>query len=134
MQVPLNEYEFPTAKVSNVQSELQRLVEKNYYLNQSARDAFRAYVLAYNSHSLKDIFNVHSLDLAAVAQSFGFEKPPRVRPPETICCRPSNLDPSKLRRGLPSQLAICYGCVGVLCWHGRSRTCARIESEQRAAM
>lgn len=79
LQVPLNEYEFPTAKVSNVQSELQRLVEKNYYLNQSARDAFRAYVLAYNSHSLKDIFNVHSLDLAAVSRSFGFDKPPRVR-------------------------------------------------------
>eukprot|EP00892_Ulva_mutabilis_P001905 jgi/Ulvmu1/11715/UM008_0126.1 len=77
-KVPLNEYEFPTSKVSNVQSELQRLVEKNYYLNQSARDAFRAYVLAYNSHSLKDTFNVHSLDLAAVAKSFGFEKPPRV--------------------------------------------------------
>jgi hypothetical protein len=79
LQVPLNEYEFPTAKVANVQSELQRLVEKNYYLNQAAKDAFRGYVLAYNSHSLKDIFNVHALDLAAVARSFGFDKPPRVR-------------------------------------------------------
>ena len=78
-QVPLNEYEFPTAKLANVQSELQRLIEKNYYLNQSAKDAYRAYVLAYNSHSLKDIFNVHTLDLSAVAVSFGFTKPPRVR-------------------------------------------------------
>lgn len=93
LQVPLNEYEFPTSKVSNVQAELQRLVEKNYYLNQSARDAFRAYVLAYNSHSLKDIFNVHALDLAAVAKSFGFDKPPRVRPSPagppaclSLCC------------------------------------------------
>jgi ATP-dependent RNA helicase DDX18/HAS1 len=79
MQVPLNEYEFPTAKVANVQSELQRLVQKNYYLNQSAKDAYRAYVLAYNSHSLKDIFNVHGLDLVAIAKAFGFETPPRVR-------------------------------------------------------
>lgn len=79
LQVPLNEYEFPSSKVANVQSELLRLIEKNYYLNQSAKDAYRAYVLAYNSHSLKDIFNVHTLDLAAVAQSFGFSKPPRVR-------------------------------------------------------
>ena len=71
----MNEYDFPTAKVANVQSELTRLVEKNYYLNQAAKDAYRAYVLAYNSHSLKDIFNVHALDLAAVARSFGFEKP-----------------------------------------------------------
>lgn len=79
VQVPLNEYEFPTSKVANVQHELQRLIEKNYYLNQSAKDAYRAYVLAYNSHSLKDIFNVHTLDLAAVAKSFGFQVPPRVR-------------------------------------------------------
>ena len=79
VQVPLNEYDFPAAKVANVQSELQRLVERNYYLNQGAKDAYRAYVLAYNSHSLKDIFNVHTLDLSAVAQSFGFPKPPRVR-------------------------------------------------------
>ena len=63
MQVPLNEYEFPTHKVSNVQSQLERLVQKNYYLHQSAKDAFRAYLLAYNSHALKEIFNVHRLDL-----------------------------------------------------------------------
>ena len=62
-QVPLNEYEFPTNKVSNVQSQLERLVEKNYYLHQSAKDAYRAYLLSYNSHALKDIFNVHRLPM-----------------------------------------------------------------------
>jgi ATP-dependent RNA helicase DDX18/HAS1 len=62
-KVPLNEYEFPTSKLSQVQAQLERLVEKNYYLHQSARDAYRAYLLAYNSHALKDIFNVHTLDL-----------------------------------------------------------------------
>lgn len=39
------------------------LVEKNYYLNKSARDAYRSYLLSYASHSHKDIFNVHELDL-----------------------------------------------------------------------
>ncbi len=78
--MPLNEYEFPTAKVANVQSQLERLVEKNYYLHQSAREAYRGYLLAYNSHQLKDAFNVHTLDLLAVARSFGFAQPPRVRP------------------------------------------------------
>ena len=78
-RVPLNEYEFPTAKVANVQSQLERLVEKNYYLHQSAREAYRGYLLAYNSHQLKDAFNVHTLDLLAVARSFGFAQPPRVR-------------------------------------------------------
>ena len=40
-KVPLNEYEFPTNKVANVQSQLEKLVEKNYYLHQSAKDAYR---------------------------------------------------------------------------------------------
>ena len=76
-KVPLNEYEFPTKKIANVQSQLEKLVEKNYYLHTSARDAYRAYILAYNSHTLKDVYNVHSLDLNAVASSFGFHKRPR---------------------------------------------------------
>ncbi|GIL44399.1 hypothetical protein Vafri_1877 [Volvox africanus] len=77
-KVPLNEYDFPASKLANVQSQLERLVEKNYYLHQSAKDAFRSTILAYNSHSLKEIFNVHRLDLQAVAKSFGFSVPPRV--------------------------------------------------------
>ncbi|PNW80375.1 hypothetical protein CHLRE_07g314900v5 [Chlamydomonas reinhardtii] len=77
-KVPLNEYDFPTSKLANVQSQLERLVEKNYYLHQSAKDAFRSTLLAYNSHSLKEIFNVHRLDLQAMARSFGFSVPPRV--------------------------------------------------------
>jgi ATP-dependent RNA helicase DDX18/HAS1 len=41
----------------------EKIVGENYYLNQSAKDAYRAYILAYNSHSMKEIFNVHSLNL-----------------------------------------------------------------------
>lgn len=74
----MNEYEFPTSKLANVQSQLEKLVEKNYYLHQSAKDAYRSYLLSYNSHQLKTIFNVHALDLAAVGKSFGFIRPPRV--------------------------------------------------------
>ncbi|CAM6129163.1 unnamed protein product [Calypogeia fissa] len=77
-KVPLNEYEFPPNKIANVQSQLEKLVEKNYYLHQSARDAYRSYLLAYNSHAMKDIFNVHRLDLQSVSASFGFHGPPKV--------------------------------------------------------
>lgn len=77
-KVPLNEYEFPDNKIANVQSQLERLIEKNYYLHQSARDAYRSYLLAYNSHQMKDIFNVHRLDLQAVSASLGFSCPPKV--------------------------------------------------------
>jgi ATP-dependent RNA helicase DDX18/HAS1 len=61
-----------------LQGQLESLVEKNYYLNRSAKDAYRSYILAYASHSLKHIFAVHLLDLAAVAKGFGFSTPPRV--------------------------------------------------------
>lgn len=75
--MPLNEFEFPSSKIANVQSQLEKLVEKNYYLHQSARDAYRSYILAYNSHQLKEIFNVHRLNMQAIAKSFGFAVPPR---------------------------------------------------------
>ena len=78
-KVPLNEYEFPQKKIANVQSQLEKLVEKNYYLHQSARDAYRSYILAYNSHTLKDVYNVHELNLMSVALSFGFHRPPKVQ-------------------------------------------------------
>jgi len=77
-KVTLNEYEFPTSKIANVQSQLQSLIEKNYYLNRSARDAYRSYLLAYASHSHREIYNVHELDLQAVGLAFGFTTPPRV--------------------------------------------------------
>lgn len=41
--------------------------------------AYRSYLLAYSSHSLKNIYDVHELDLQAVARAFGFTVPPRVR-------------------------------------------------------
>lgn len=77
-KVPLSEYEFPPSKLANVQAQLEKLVSKNYYLHKSARDAYRSYLHAYNSHSLKDVYDVGTLDLAAVAASFGFEHPPKV--------------------------------------------------------
>ena len=38
--------------------QLEKLITKNYFLNLSAKEAFKAYVRAYESHSLKNIFNV----------------------------------------------------------------------------
>jgi ATP-dependent RNA helicase DDX18/HAS1 len=77
-QVTLAEYDFPVHKVANVQSQLQKLLETNYYLNRAARDAYRSYLLSYASHAHRDIFNVHELDLQAVGMAFGFTSPPRV--------------------------------------------------------
>ncbi|KAF8980706.1 ATP-dependent RNA helicase [Entomortierella lignicola] len=77
-KVPLNEYQFPTSKISNVQSQLEKLVEKNYYLNKSARDGYRSYLQSYASYAQKGIFDVNKLDLVKVAKAFGFSVPPKV--------------------------------------------------------
>ncbi|RAL53391.1 hypothetical protein DM860_007063 [Cuscuta australis] len=77
-KVPVKEYEFDNRMLANVQSHLEKLVSNNFYLNKSAKEAYRSYILAYNSHSMKDIFNVHRLDLQAVAASFCFSSPPKV--------------------------------------------------------
>ena len=58
--------------------QLEKLIRSNYYLNLSAKEAFKAYVRAYESHSLKQIFDVQTLDLIAVGKSFGFESPPHI--------------------------------------------------------
>ncbi|CAG0882071.1 unnamed protein product, partial [Darwinula stevensoni] len=77
-RVPLNEFEFSWSKIANIQSQLEKLISKNYFLHMSAKEAFKAYVRAYDSHHLKNIFDVNTLDLAQVAKSFGFTDPPAV--------------------------------------------------------
>ncbi|CAF1705004.1 DEAD-box ATP-dependent RNA helicase 51 [Brassica napus] len=77
-KVPVKELEFNEKKLLNVRSALEKYVANDYNLNKIAKEAYRAYIAAYNSHSLKDIFNVHRLDLQAVALSFCFSSPPKV--------------------------------------------------------
>ncbi|KAA6414237.1 MAG: ATP-dependent RNA helicase HAS1 [Lasallia pustulata] len=77
-RVPVVEFEFPAKRIVNVQSQLEKLIGQNYYLNKSAKDGYRSYLQAYASHSLRSIFDVHKLDLVKVAKSFGFQTPPRV--------------------------------------------------------
>jgi ATP-dependent RNA helicase DDX18/HAS1 len=36
-------------------------MSKNYFLNLSAKEAYKAYVRAYESHSLKHIYDVQNL-------------------------------------------------------------------------
>lgn len=57
---------------------LEKLIEKNYYLHKSAQEAYKSYVRAYDSHSLKAIYSVNTLNLPMVALSFGFKVPPYV--------------------------------------------------------
>ena len=58
--------------------QLEKLLQKNFFLHQSAKDGYRAYLQSYASYSLKKIFDVNKLDLAKVGKAFGFAVPPRV--------------------------------------------------------
>ncbi|EYE91103.1 ATP-dependent RNA helicase HAS1 [Aspergillus ruber CBS 135680] len=77
-RVPVVEFDFPASKIVNVQSQLEKLIGQNYYLNKSAKDGYRAYLQAYASHSLRSVFDVNKLDLVKVAKGFGFSTPPRI--------------------------------------------------------
>lgn len=77
-KVPLNEYEFGWNKIANIQPQLEKLIEKNYFLHKSAQLAYKSYVAAYAAHSLKSVFDINALDLKSVAKAFGFTVPPRV--------------------------------------------------------
>lgn len=40
-RVPVVEFEFPSKKLVNVQSQLEKLIGENYYLNKSAKDGYK---------------------------------------------------------------------------------------------
>ncbi|KAI0073567.1 DEAD-domain-containing protein [Panus rudis PR-1116 ss-1] len=77
-KVPLNEYTVASLRISQIQSQLEKLLQGNYYLYRSALDGYRSYLHAYNSYANKKIFDINALDLEKVAKSFGFATPPRV--------------------------------------------------------
>lgn len=72
---------------------MEKLISRNYFLNQSAKEAMKSYVRAYDSHHLKTIFDVDTLDLAKVAKAFGFTVPPAME------LRVANKGPPTKRKG-----------------------------------
>jgi ATP-dependent RNA helicase DDX18/HAS1 len=44
----------------------------------SAKEAYKAYIRAYASHSMKSVYDVNTLGLQQVAKSFGFRVAPFV--------------------------------------------------------
>lgn len=116
-RVPLLEYDFPSNKLMNVQSQLEKLISGNYYLNKSAKDGYRSYLQAYASHSLRSVFDVNKLDLNKVAKSFGFPVPPRVdiQLGASMKARPD------ARRGFGSQPGQRSNGKVVKRWQGKKR-------------
>ncbi|KAF5224909.1 putative ATP-dependent DEAD/H RNA helicase [Trypanosoma cruzi] len=78
--VTVSEYTFDLSKVKQgVCEQLEQLVSTNYYLRTSARQAYEGYLLSYSSSQLKNVFDIHNLDLAAVAKGFALSEPPPLK-------------------------------------------------------
>uniref|UniRef100_T1J3X9 RNA helicase n=1 Tax=Strigamia maritima TaxID=126957 RepID=T1J3X9_STRMM len=78
-KLTLMEYEFSWTKIRNIQTHVEKIISKTYFLHICAKEGYKAYIRAYSTHKLKDIFDVKTLDLQMVALSFGFKVPPAVK-------------------------------------------------------
>jgi len=83
-KVPLSQLKVPQSKLIDVQAQLEKHIIQKKSLRNSARDAYHSYLQAYNAHTLKDVYDLGSLDLAAVAKSLGFKHPPNVTLPKAM--------------------------------------------------
>lgn len=57
-KVPLTEYKFAPNKIAAIQEQLEKIIEKNYHLHRSSRDAYRSYLhvsfqLCFPCHTTK---------------------------------------------------------------------------------
>ncbi|KRY71363.1 putative ATP-dependent RNA helicase pitchoune, partial [Trichinella pseudospiralis] len=71
----VKQFKFSWNKVADIQDRLENLINNEFFLCISAKEAFTGYVRAYESHHMKDVFNVRSLNIAMVSKSFGFRTP-----------------------------------------------------------
>lgn len=62
-----------------INKKLRDLVDQNYDLNRAAFYAYGAYLNNFRANLLKFIFKTEDIDVAALAKSFGFTTPPRVK-------------------------------------------------------
>ncbi|GIQ88530.1 hypothetical protein KIPB_010800, partial [Kipferlia bialata] len=76
--VHVKELLFPKAKLINVQAQMEHVVATNFHLAKLAREAYRSYLFAYTSHSLKHVFDPALLPLSGVAKSLGLTHSPNV--------------------------------------------------------
>ncbi|CAL1289730.1 unnamed protein product [Larinioides sclopetarius] len=69
---------FSWDQLYNIEENYFDLVNRNYHFKHAAKEAYRAYLCAYRSHKLKTVFDENTLNLEAVARTFGFRRPPYV--------------------------------------------------------
>ncbi|KAJ3442764.1 atp-dependent RNA helicase ddx18 [Anaeramoeba flamelloides] len=78
-KVSLSQFEINEEKIkTDIQEKLEKIIEIDKTLKKFAIEAYKGYVISYTSHTLKECFDLHQLDLRKVAKSFCFKKPPKI--------------------------------------------------------
>ena len=57
-------------QIANIQTQLENLMSNNYYLNKSAKEAYKSYIRAYDSHSLKVVIQNEILGNRSLSRTF----------------------------------------------------------------
>ena len=71
--------ECPANGLVGINKKLRDLVDQSYDMNRAAFYAYGAYLNNYQVNMLKFIFKTEDIDVNALAKSFGFTTPPRVK-------------------------------------------------------
>jgi ATP-dependent RNA helicase DDX18/HAS1 len=80
-KVPMKELQFPEEKIVKIDLVIERVISTNREIRVLAKEALKGYLMAYESHSLNDCFNVAHLSIADVAKAFGFDQMPYINIP-----------------------------------------------------
>ncbi|CAG9580358.1 putative ATP-dependent RNA helicase [Leishmania major strain Friedlin] len=78
--IHMEKYPMPE-KLPRIQEKLEHVLQLDEVVAKSAVTAFRAHVGAYQSHILKETFDVHRLDLEALSKAFALTAVPHVTLP-----------------------------------------------------
>ena len=71
--------EYSNNDLVGINRKLRDLVDQSYDMNRAAFYAYGAYLNNFRASLLKFIFKTEDIDVEALAKSFGFTSPPRVK-------------------------------------------------------
>eukprot|EP00804_Cyclotella_cryptica_P019028 CCRYP_014443-RA/>CCRYP_014443-RA protein AED:0.61 eAED:0.61 QI:0/-1/0/1/-1/1/1/0/226 len=74
--IPVSEFEIP--KLVEIQSQIEYHVNDSDRFLKYAKDAYGSYLIAYASHTFRDVYNVHDLNKNDVAAAFGLLSLPSI--------------------------------------------------------
>jgi ATP-dependent RNA helicase DDX18/HAS1 len=81
--IPVSEFEIP--KLADIQGQIEHHVNSSDRFRKYAKDGYGSYLIAYASHSYRDVYNVHDLNKEDVAAAFGLISLPESDDSEDEC-------------------------------------------------